>query len=102
MCELSVENIENKVAFGTVFNDNNLNLVVHGVPLKPGHVRVSVDGHIQPDAVVPVPVPGEIELVREAVGSHVAWPRNLISLRTVVVVFNICLLIAYYKQSNSL
>ena len=74
MCELSVENIENKVAFGTVFNDNNLNLVVHGVPLKPGHVRVSVDGHIQPDAVVLVPVPGEIELVREAVGSHVAWP----------------------------
>ncbi|KAL1818688.1 hypothetical protein ACET3Z_013557 [Daucus carota] len=75
---------EKKVAFGTVFDDDNLNLVVHGVPLKPGHVRVSVDGHIQPDAVVPVPVPGEIELVREAVGSHVAWPRNLISLRTVV------------------
>ena len=90
MCELSVDNIENKVAFGTVFDDDALNTVVHGVPLKPGYVRVSVDGHIQPNALVHVPVPGEIELVREAVGSHVAWPRNLISLRTVVVVLYMC------------
>ena len=89
-----MDTIENKVAFGTIFDDDDsVNVSVHGVPLKPGHVRVSVDGHIQPDALVPVPVPGEIEQVREAVGSHVAWPRNLISLRTVVVVFYMCLLI---------
>lgn len=51
---------------------------VHGVPLKPAHLRVSVDGLIQGDALVPVPIPGEIETVEQAVGSHVAWPRHLI------------------------
>ncbi|KAK1401439.1 putative Ulp1 protease family catalytic domain-containing protein [Heracleum sosnowskyi] len=77
-CELAVESIENKVAFGTVFDEDEMNVSVHGVPLKAGHVRVSVDGHIQPDAFVPVPVPGEIEIIRQAVGSHLAWPRHLI------------------------
>ncbi|KAL8118050.1 hypothetical protein AgCh_015809, partial [Apium graveolens] len=84
ICELSVDSIENKVAFGTVFEDDEMNVSVHGVPLKPGHARVSVDGHIQPDGLVPVPIPGEIEHVREAIGSHLAWPQNLISLRTIV------------------
>ncbi|XP_074351633.1 uncharacterized protein LOC141690760 [Apium graveolens] len=84
ICELSVDSIENKVTFGTVFEDYEMNVSVHGVLLKPGHARVSVDGHIQPDALVPVPIPGEIEHVRKAVGSHLAWPRNLISLRTIV------------------
>ncbi|XP_074342737.1 uncharacterized protein LOC141680400 [Apium graveolens] len=83
-CELALDCIENKVAFGTVFDDHEeMNVSVHGVPLKPGHVRVSVDGHIQPEASVPVPIPGEIEVVRQAVGSHVAWPRELIIYPTV-------------------
>lgn len=64
-----------------------MNVSVHGVPLKPGHVRVSVDGHIQPEASVPVPIPGEIEVVRQAVGSHVAWPRELIIYPTVAVCY---------------
>ncbi|KAL8118102.1 hypothetical protein AgCh_015854 [Apium graveolens] len=83
-CELALDCIENKVAFGTVFDDHEeMNVSVHGVPLKPGHVRVSVDGHIQPEASVPVPIPSEIEVVRQAVGSHVAWPRELIIYPTV-------------------
>lgn len=73
-----METLENKVAFGTVFDDEEMNVSVHGVPLKPGHVRVSVDGHIKPDALVPVPIAGEIQKVSEAVGSHLAWPRDLI------------------------
>lgn len=64
-----------------------MNVAVHGVPLKPGHVRVSVDGHIQPDASVPVPIPGEIEIVRQAVGSQLAWPRDLIILSDVTVCY---------------
>ncbi|XP_074355827.1 uncharacterized protein LOC141695484 [Apium graveolens] len=83
-CELALDCIENKVAFGTVFDDHEeMNVSVHGMPLKPEHVRVSVDGHIQPEASVPVPIPGEIEVVRQAVGSHVAWPRELIIYPTV-------------------
>ncbi|XP_074364814.1 uncharacterized protein LOC141705829 [Apium graveolens] len=84
ICELSVDSIKNKVAFGTIFEDDEMNISVYGVPLKPEHARVSVDGHIQPDALVPVPIPDEIKQVREAIGSHLAWPQNLIILRTVV------------------
>ncbi|XP_074327494.1 uncharacterized protein LOC141665408 [Apium graveolens] len=58
-CELALDCIENMVAFGTVFNDHE-------------------EMNVSPEASVPVPIPGEIEVVRQAVGSHVAWPRELI------------------------
>ena len=41
--------------------------------------HTSVDGVIQEDALVPVPIAGEIETVRQAVGSYLAWPRDMIS-----------------------
>ncbi|XP_063940205.1 uncharacterized protein LOC135152587 [Daucus carota subsp. sativus] len=79
-CELAVDNIDNKVAFGVVFDEEDgLSTSVHGVPLQPGFVRVSVDGSIQDDALVPVPVIGEIETVHQAIGSHLAWPKDMIS-----------------------
>ncbi|KAL1818593.1 hypothetical protein ACET3Z_013462 [Daucus carota] len=83
-CELSVDNIENKVAFGTIFDDTELNTVVHGVPIQPGHVRVAVDGAIQGDALLPVPVEGELETVKQAIGSMVSWPEDLITIAPVV------------------
>ena len=84
-CELSVDNIENKVAFGTIFDDTELNTVVHGVPIQPGHVRVVVDGAIQGDALLPVPVEGELETVKQAIGSMVSWPEDLITIPPAVV-----------------
>ncbi|KAL1818674.1 hypothetical protein ACET3Z_013543 [Daucus carota] len=78
-CELSVDKIDNKVAFGVVFDDEDMASTVHGVPLKPEHARVSVDGIIQGGAQVPVPIHGEIETVEQAVGSLLAWPRDLIT-----------------------
>lgn len=75
-----MDNIDNKVAFGVVFDEEDgLSTSVHGVPLQPGFVRVSVDGSIQDDALVPVPVIGEIETVHQAIGSHLAWPKDMIS-----------------------
>ncbi|WOH07651.1 hypothetical protein DCAR_0727084 [Daucus carota subsp. sativus] len=68
-CELAVDNIDNKVAFGVVFDEED------GLRF----VRVSVDGSIQDDALVPVPVIGEIETVHQAIGSHLAWPKDMIS-----------------------
>lgn len=78
-----MDNIENKVAFGMVLEDSHLNESIHGVPMPAGCVRVLVDGSIQEEALVPVPVPGEIETVRQAVGSHLAWPRDMIIFPTV-------------------
>ncbi|XP_074374273.1 uncharacterized protein LOC141714667 [Apium graveolens] len=77
--EMAVENIDNKVAFGVVFDDGDgMSRSVHGVPLEPGFVRVGVDGSIQDDALVPVPVVGEIETVQQAIDSHLAWPKDMI------------------------
>ncbi|XP_074377117.1 uncharacterized protein LOC141718639 [Apium graveolens] len=76
---MAVESIDNKVAFGVVFYDGDgVSRSVHGVPLEPGFVRVGVDGSIQDDALVPVPVVGEIEIVQQAIGSHLAWPKDMI------------------------
>ncbi|KAM5570104.1 hypothetical protein ABKV19_017226 [Rosa sericea] len=78
VCELAVDNINNIVAFGSVFEEGELSKTLHGVPLKEGTVRVSVDGILKPDAVLPFPIEGEMEFVREALGSHVAWPDDLV------------------------
>ena len=73
-----MDTIQRRVAFGIVFDDPEMNETVHGVPVPPGCMRVSVDGIIEPNALVPIPIPGEIEKVSEAVGSQLAWPKELI------------------------
>ncbi|KAL1826336.1 hypothetical protein ACET3Z_004748 [Daucus carota] len=85
-CELAVETIENKVAFGLLFDDEDMNKSIHGVALQPGCARVSVDGTIQGDALIPIPIKGEIEIVDQAVGSYMSWPRDLIILPNAPVV----------------
>ncbi|XP_074347261.1 uncharacterized protein LOC141686103 [Apium graveolens] len=77
-CELAVGTIENKVAFGLLFDDDDMNKSIHGLSMQPGCARVSVDGPIQGQAKIPVPVVGEIETVEQAVGSYISWPRDLI------------------------
>ncbi|XP_074355808.1 uncharacterized protein LOC141695465 [Apium graveolens] len=77
-CELVVGTIENKVAFGLLFDDDDMNKSIHRLPMQPGCARVSVDGPIQGQAKIPVPVVGEIETVEQAIGSYVSWPRDLI------------------------
>ncbi|KAL8092892.1 hypothetical protein AgCh_034950 [Apium graveolens] len=83
--ELLVGTIENKVAFGRAVAEGDAGKSVHGGPLQPGHVRISVDGVlIQGDASVPVLIVGEIKTVCQAVGSYVAWPRDLITFIPIV------------------
>ncbi|XP_074363148.1 uncharacterized protein LOC141703572 [Apium graveolens] len=76
---MAVESIDNKVAFGVVFDERGgMSKSVHGVPLEPGFVRVGVVGSIQDDPSVPVPVVGEIETVQQVISSHLAWPKDMI------------------------
>ena len=77
---------ENKVAFGMIFEDEKMNESIHGVPMPKGCIRVSVDGAIQGDALIPVPIRGEIENVNQAIGSQVAWPLDLVIFPDVDVV----------------
>lgn len=90
-----MDNIENKVAFGVVFDEGDMGTLVHGVPLKQGCLRVSIDGCIRPDALVPVPVVGEIEMVHQAVGSQLAWPQELIIFTTTAPIVEVYIFFIY-------
>ena len=68
-----MDSIDNKVAFGVAFQEGD-----EMRPLQPGFVRVAVDGSIKDDALVPVPIVGEIESVHQAIGSHLGWPKDMI------------------------
>ncbi|KAL8113242.1 hypothetical protein AgCh_020529 [Apium graveolens] len=61
-----------------------MNSVVNGVPMQPGHVRVSMDGALLADVLIPVPIEGELETMRQAIGSTVSWPRDLIKVASLV------------------
>ncbi|KOM24916.1 hypothetical protein LR48_Vigan17s001200 [Vigna angularis] len=62
------------VAVGQVLEGGQ---TIHGVPILPHHVHVTIYEVRDPKAQVPVPTP-EIHFVGEAIGSFIAWPRALI------------------------
>ncbi|XP_062018079.1 uncharacterized protein LOC133734441 [Rosa rugosa] len=51
---------------------------VHGAPLGNGNMRVSVYAVVEENVKIPFPVKDEIETVKQAMGSWVAWPIHLI------------------------
>ncbi|KAL6146110.1 hypothetical protein ACLB2K_056793 [Fragaria x ananassa] len=79
-CRLAVDTVENIVAIAKVIDvgGESSNQLLHGVPLGENNVRVSVIRAIKGDALVPIPVRDEILTVDDAVGSYVAWPKDLV------------------------
>ena len=58
---------------------NTLGDLLHHRPVPDGHMKVSVDVALDMDALLPVPdIVVETTLLRDAVGSFVAWPLDLI------------------------
>ena len=54
---------------------------IHGVRLGEENARVSITQVIQGDAKIPYPIGDEILTVEQAMGTFIAWPRNLITMR---------------------
>ncbi|KAI5417001.1 hypothetical protein KIW84_041847 [Lathyrus oleraceus] len=53
--------------------------LLHHRPLPDGHLKVSVDVVLDKDALLPIPdIVSETTLLRDAIGSFVAWPLDLI------------------------
>ncbi|KAF5195085.1 hypothetical protein FRX31_015326 [Thalictrum thalictroides] len=77
-CRLAVDLKANIVAHGTVFERVELNEKVHSVPLGEANTRVAVEYAISPNALLPVPVIGEMTMVKDAIGSCVAWPKDFV------------------------
>ncbi|XP_058754386.1 uncharacterized protein LOC131627563 [Vicia villosa] len=58
---------------------NTLGDLLHHRPLPDGHLKVSVDVVLDHDAVLPAPdMVSETTFLRDAIGSFVAWPSELI------------------------
>ncbi|XP_040368009.1 uncharacterized protein LOC112180636 [Rosa chinensis] len=79
-CELAVDRVDNIVAIGTIIQVNvaSSDQLIHGVPLGNENMRVSIVRAIVDDALLPIPVKDEIVTVSDAIGTCVAWPRNLV------------------------
>ena len=52
--------------------------MIHGVPLCEGNYRVFVvEAHV-PEASLPIPVANVMDIVAEAMGFIVTWPKELV------------------------
>lgn len=54
------------------------NQTIHGTPLGQENVRVSILRPLVPKAKLPFPIKDDIVTVQDAVGTFIAWPRDLI------------------------
>ncbi|PIA35546.1 hypothetical protein AQUCO_03500122v1 [Aquilegia coerulea] len=77
-CRLAVDSKANIVAHGMVFERVELNEKIHSVPLGENNIRVAIEYAISPNALLPVPVIGEMTMVKDAIGSCVAWPKEFV------------------------
>ena len=58
---------------------NTLGDLIHHRPLPDGHLKVSVDIALDLDALISIPnIVSETTLLRDAIGSFVAWPSDLV------------------------
>lgn len=78
-CKLVVEGEDKKiVAHATLIEVQVDNPTVHGIPLGKDNLRVSIYASFNDDALLPIPVRGELETVGQAKGSVVAWPKQFV------------------------
>ena len=75
-----MDSLDNIVAIGTIIEVavQSSNQTIHGVPLGEGNMRVSVIRSIIDDAKLPFPIKDDIMTVHDAIGTCVAWPKNMI------------------------
>ncbi|PRQ58873.1 putative Ulp1 protease family catalytic domain, putative transposase, Ptta/En/Spm, plant [Rosa chinensis] len=79
-CKLAIDSVENIVAIGTIINVDieTKQQTVHGVPLGEENVRVTIIRTLVHEALLPFPIKDEIVTVKDAIGTCVAWPKNLV------------------------
>ena len=87
LCVLHPEKGRVVAARGTLFPTNNGEMI-HNNPIAPQNVRVSVDDVITEYQLTPLPMPcDEHETVGNATGSFVQWPKDLVMLGQVYILW---------------
>ena len=69
--------IENHVIVVHIVEIDEEYPIIHGLSLGEANYRVDIDKGIGRDADIPISVKGVIDKVSEAIGAHVAWPKDL-------------------------
>ncbi|KAF9619097.1 hypothetical protein IFM89_005111 [Coptis chinensis] len=79
-CSLAVDFKSNVVAKGIVYEELGPETKLHNVPLGQYNSHVAVGKILEgkEQALLPVPVGDKLKFVEDAIGSHVAWPRELV------------------------
>lgn len=93
------------VATGIVFYSDPEEVVkVHNEDLSKDNYRVMVKYAKKPAVLVPVPVPkSDIEIVKDAVGTFVQWPKKLVLISNkVCVLLYSCYFVFFVTSSISL
>lgn len=69
-----------------------MSVVLHGIPLEEGYVRVQFEVAEKSEFNTPLPKPcDDANLIGEAPGYFLAWPRKLVSMELeVIYVIYIC------------
>ncbi|XP_042460666.1 uncharacterized protein LOC122044204 [Zingiber officinale] len=81
-CNLAVKQRENVVAYGTILSKGGPNILIHHVALGEGNFKVSIDVVLDEEAELPIPIRSGPTIVNDAVGTIVAWPKELVILPT--------------------
>ncbi|XP_063940008.1 uncharacterized protein LOC108203822 [Daucus carota subsp. sativus] len=82
-CKLAIGSLSNIVAFAKMHEVPVLDgreQTIHGVKLGEANARVSITQVIQGNAKIPFPIGDEIVSVQEAMGTFIAWPKDLITV----------------------
>lgn len=92
------------VAHGTITSPNEVINTISGDPFPEDCVCVSIDEVVEPAALIPSPIPnnyGNVARVGDALGTHVAWPTHLVTVKEMVACINVIyMLIPYIYTSN--
>ncbi|KAL8555895.1 hypothetical protein ACS0TY_003639 [Phlomoides rotata] len=76
---LSLESRTDIVAYGTIIKIYDPNEFIHGIKLPKNCMRVAIEKVVDESAHLPIPN-GDYLTTKDAIGSHVAWPMNLMKL----------------------
>ncbi|KAL8480037.1 hypothetical protein ACS0TY_026824 [Phlomoides rotata] len=76
---LSLESRTDIVAYGTIIKIYDPNELIHGIKLPKNCMRVAIEKAVDESAHLPIPN-GDYLTTKDAIGSHVAWPMNLMKL----------------------
>lgn len=77
---MAIESKTNIVAEGLVFRRNGSDEKIHNIPLGENSVCMSIENVLSPNDILSISVPGQMETIKDALGSLIAWPKEFVLL----------------------